>query len=531
MDRILHGPKLLTHIPLVSLGTRLFDKLKEKDDNVLFIDVSTDQKITNKEFLILSYKLAESLRCCGFKQNDVLVISGENSVFYYVPVVAGLFLGMISGFINQTYTKNEFLHLYDIYQPKIVFISSKLLNIFIEEKSKFQDLKIIILDDEDVSGYDTLSTFIEKNYNKNFCIDNFKPKDVNPIDQIAFITSSSGTTGLPKAVMITHDNISMRVNQLYDPRVSLVKEEIVFSILPFFHVFGLVINIAAVIRGNQIIMMKRFNEKLYLESIEKHHITHLAIVPTIAYTLVKSPIFKNYNVSTIEELFCGSNSLSEKVEEQLVELFPNLKCFRQGYGLTEATLGVVMMRTGEKKVGSAGKVVPGMSLCICDEFGKRLGAHERGEILIKGRMVTKGYYRNPEATKNSFVDGWLHTGDYGYYDEEGFVFIVDRLKDVIKYKGFQVSPVEIEGILISHPKVKAACVVGTPDELAGELPTGFVVKQPNVDVTEDELIQYVAERISKTKHLRGGIYFVEDLPKTSTGKIKRKVLRDSFNCV
>ncbi|XP_022903741.1 luciferin 4-monooxygenase-like [Onthophagus taurus] len=531
MDRILHGPKLLTPIPLVSLGIRLFDKLKEKDDKVLFIDVSNDQKITNKEFLILSCKLAESLRCCGFKQNDVLAISGENSIFYYVPVVAGLFLGMISGFINQTYTKNEFLNLYDIYQPKIVFISSKVLNIFIEEKNKFQDLKIIILDDEDVSGYDTLSTFIEKNCNKNICIDNFKPNNVNPIDQTAFITSSSGTTGLPKAVMITHDNIAMRVNQLYDPRVSLAKEEIIFSILPFFHVSGLVVNISHVMRGSQIITMKRFNEKLYLESIEKHHITHLAIVPTMAYSFVKSLIFKNYGVSTIEELFCGGNSLNEKIEEELVALFPNLKCFRQGYGLTEATLGVTMMRTGEKKVGSAGKIVPGMSLCICDEFGKRLGSHEAGEILVKGRLVTKGYYRNPEATKNTFVNEWLHTGDYGYYDEEGFVFIVDRLKDVIKYKGFQVAPVEIEGILLSHPKVKAACVVGKPDKLAGELPTGFVVKQPNVDITEEELIQFVAERISKTKHLRGGIYFVEDLPKTAIGKIKRKVLRDSLKCV
>nr|XP_022919121.1 luciferin 4-monooxygenase-like isoform X2 [Onthophagus taurus] len=482
MDRILNGPDFITPIPLVSIGIRLFEKLKEKEDDVLYVDVSKDTKLTNKEFLILCCKLAESLRNCGFKQNDVLAISAENSIYYNVPTVAGLFLGMITGFINQNYTKNEFLHLLNIYQPKIIFMSSKLLQFFESSDS----IKIVILDEEEIPGYDNLNMFIKKYCEPNFLIKNFKPVDVNTIEQLAFIASSSGTTGLSKAVMITHDNTAIRVNHISDPRFSLAKKEVVLLVVPNFHVFGILVSICGIINGNKLVIMQRFDEETYLKSIEKYKITNLPIVPTIIYS------------------------------------------FRQIYGLTESTFGITVMPTGETKVGSSGKIVPGMSLCICDEFGNRLGPNQRGEINLKGRMVTKGYYRNPKATKTTFIDGWLHTGDVGYYDEEGFVFIVDRLKDLIKYKGFQVPPAEVEGILISHPNVKAACVVGKPDEFAGELPTGFVVKQPNSNVTEEELIQFVAERISKTKHLHGGIYFWDELPLTASGKIQRHILRDSF---
>ncbi|XP_022919120.2 luciferin 4-monooxygenase-like [Onthophagus taurus] len=524
MDRILNGPDFITPIPLVSIGIRLFEKLKEKEDDVLYVDVSKDTKLTNKEFLILCCKLAESLRNCGFKENDVLAISAENSIYYNVPTVAGLFLGMITGFINQNYTKNEFLHLLNIYQPKIIFMSSKLLQFFESSDS----IKIIILDEEVIPGYDNLNMFIKKYCEPNFLIKNFKPVDVNTIEQIAFIASSSGTTGLSKAVMITHDNTAIRVNHISDPRFSLAKEEVVLLVVPNFHAFGILVSICGIINGNKLVIMQRFDEETYLKSIEKYKITNLPIVPTIIYRLVKSCILKDYNVSTVEEILCGSTPLSESVEKEFIKWFPNLQSFRQIYGLTESTFGITVMPTGETKFGSSGKIVPGMSLCICDEFGNRLGPNQRGEINLKGRMVTKGYYRNPKATKTTFIDGWLHTGDVGYYDEEGFVFIVDRLKDLIKYKGFQVPPAEVEGILISHPNVKAACVVGKPDEFAGELPTGFVVKQPNSNVTEEELIQFVAERISKTKHLHGGIYFWDELPLTASGKIQRHILRDSF---
>ncbi|XP_022906602.2 luciferin 4-monooxygenase-like [Onthophagus taurus] len=524
MNRILYGPDFLTPIPTDPIGIRLFEKLKEKGDDFLYIDASTDQKLTNKDFLILCCKLAKSLQNRGFKQNDVLAISAENSIFYNVPVVAGLFLGMISGFINQNYTKNEFLHLLNIYQPKIVFISSKLLPFF----DINQDLKIIILDEEEIPGYDNLKMFIKKNCDQHFCIEHFKPANVNTTNQTAFIASSSGTTGLSKAVMITHDNIGITINILDDPKFSVAKEATALLFMPNFHVYGLFMNISGIIKGNQMVVMKRFDEKILLKSIEKYKITNLPMVPAIAYTLIKSTIFKDYDVSSVEELYCASTSLSTKIEQDLIKLFPKLKSFCQAYGLTEATLSVTLMPINETKLGSSGKIVPGMSICFCDELGNRLGPNQPGEIYLKGRMITKGYYRNPEATKTTFIDGWLHTGDVGYYDEEGYVFIVDRVKDLIKYKGFQVPPAEIEGILITHPEVKAACVVGKPDELAGELPTGFVVKQPNSNVTEEELVQFVAERISKTKHLRGGIYFMEDLPKTSSGKIRRKELRDSL---
>ncbi|RZB39936.1 AMP-binding domain containing protein [Asbolus verrucosus] len=205
----------------------------------------------------------------------------------------------------------------------------------------------------------------------------------------------------------------------------------------------------------------------------------------------------------------------------------NIPVIRQGYGLTEATLGVIMMAIGDTKHGSSGKVVTYMSCKVRDpDTGKSLGPGLVGELCFKGPMVMKGYYGNEEATRNSFTsDGWLLTGDLAYYDENQYFYVVDRLKELIKYKAFQVAPAELEAILLSNPKIKDVGVVGVPNEEAGELPLAFVVKNEGVDLTEKEVIDFVAERVSSQKRLRGGVIFVSAIPKNPSGKILRRELR------
>lgn len=200
---------------------------------------------------------------------------------------------------------------------------------------------------------------------------------------------------------------------------------------------------------------------------------------------------------------------------------------RQGYGLSESTLSLLVQNDGACKPGSVGSVKLGIYAKVIDtETGKTLGPNQRGELCFKGDCIMKGYVGDTKSTQSMIQDGWLHTGDIGYFDDDFEFFIVDRIKELIKYKGFQVPPAEIEALLLTHRKIKDAAVIGKPDEESGELPLAFVVKQPNAVLSEDDVIKFVAENASPAKRLRGGVIFVDDIPKNPSGKILRRELRE-----
>lgn len=222
----------------------------------------------------------------------------------------------------------------------------------------------------------------------------------------------------------------------------------------------------------------------------------------------------------------GAAALSKELEDKVRERFNGSLTIRQSYGMTETALGVIAA-IKVVKPGSVGQVFKGMYAKVVDTHGKSLGPHQSGELWFKGNRVMKGYINNPEATREAIdQDGWLHTGDIAYYDNDKNFFIVDRLKELIKYKGFQVPPAEIEGLLLSHSKIADCCVIGIPDEETGELPLAFVVKQPSVELTEKEVQEFVAANTSKPKWLRGGVKFIEGIPKSPSGKILRRMLRE-----
>lgn len=229
------------------------------------------------------------------------------------------------------------------------------------------------------------------------------------------------------------------------------------------------------------------------------------------------------------DIGCGAATLSKEVEDQVRERFDNRIVVRQGYGMSETTLGV--LGTNQIfKAGSVGEPLQGVYIKVIDENGKSLGPNQRGELCFKGDRVMKGYINDDAATKETIdKDGWLHSGDIAYYDEDKQFYIVDRIKELIKYKAFQVPPAEIEGLLLSNEKVKDCGVIGIPDEESGELPFAFVVKQPGVKLTEKEVQDYVAKTASKPKWLRGGVRFVDEIPKNPSGKLLRRELRDLYN--
>ncbi|EFA06717.1 Luciferin 4-monooxygenase-like Protein [Tribolium castaneum] len=526
---VIHGPPPLQPLPRLSLGKLVYDSLLaniKKGD--AFVDAASGETISYLDLLKKSCFLAESLLKSGYGRDTIVSISSENNVQFYIPVIACLYIGAVVAPINHNYTEYETTHSLNICKPRIVFCSKAVAQKFVQLKNRlgFTE-KIVIIDDDfcDIYGTETLAHFIKTGLRGFAPLCRFPGVDFDPDKQIAFIMCSSGTTGLPKGVMQTHTNLMVRYMHTIDPRY-VQKADTFLGILPFFHGFGLVTNFFALVQGEKIVVIKRFEEKLFLKAVQDYKIPSLWLAPPLVVLLAKSPLVDQYDLSCIREVTSGAAPLSKETEELVMKRL-KIKGIRQGYGLTEATLGVIMMSVGDIKHGSSGKVATYMKCKIRDpETGKSLGPGKVGELCFKGPMVMPGYYNNEEATRNSFTsDGWLLTGDLGYYDQDEYFYIVDRLKELIKYKGFQVAPAELEAVILSHPKVQDVGVVGLPDESSGELPVAFVVKKPGANLTEKEIIDFVAGKVSSQKRLRGGVIFVPAIPKNPSGKILRRELR------
>jgi 4-coumarate--CoA ligase len=250
------------------------------------------------------------------------------------------------------------------------------------------------------------------------------------------------------------------------------------------------------------------------------------MVPPLMVFLAKSPLVDTYDLSSLREFIVGAAPLKASTELAVKKRIGNNLVVRQGFGMSELTLATTIQKNIFKP-GSVGDLNPGQWAKIVDENGEALGPNKPGELLVKGTQRMHSYFENTQATRDTITpDGWLRTGDVAYYDEDQQFFIIDRLKELIKYKGFQVPPAEIEGILLKHPKIKEAAVIGIPDEEAGELPLAFVVKQEDAEIFEQEIIDFVASNASKAKHLNGGVIFIEEIPKNLSGKILRRQLRE-----
>lgn len=294
------------------------------------------------------------------------------------------------------------------------------------------------------------------------------------------------------------------------------------AVPPFHHAFGLIMTLnASLLQGATLVTMERFDPEAYLRAIQEHRISRLYIVPTIAVLLARSPLVDRFDLSSLRSAVSGGAALDPEVARQVRDR-TGLR-IGQGYGLTEGMVSFMQVEDAEPN-GSVGVPTPNIECKIVDiTTGEALGPHHRGEVLIRGPHVMLGYLDAEEATRKVLEpDGFLHTGDLGYFDENEELFLVDRIKELIKYKGQQVSPVELEAVLMAHPKVADAAVVGVPDEEASELPKGIVVaREP---VTAEELMAFVAERVAPYKKIRR-IEFVEQIPRTPVGKIERRALK------
>ncbi|KAF2904079.1 hypothetical protein ILUMI_02096 [Ignelater luminosus] len=529
---ILSGPKETTKIPNQTLGRLIFDCLKKRPHNdEINVNAYTGDALTAEKLLTSSVKLSIVFKKMGLGRGDVIAVICENCLNYFIPFAAAFYMGVTVNPLNSAYTVGELKSLLLISKPKLILCSEKSYKTVLEVAQDINITKanILFMEHNEYEKESEIQCFEELLESVTVNINDFEPEEYD-ISETALIMSSSGTTGHPKGVQLSHENIRSAILPFSNPNHGAYSsKDATVLVPPFYHLFGLLHEFCAVIIGIKVIIMDGFNPEVYLKAIQDYKATILNAVPPLVHFLARSPLVDEYDLSAVKDIVCGGAPLSSTVEKEFEDRFPKLKV-RQLYGLTEASgMCVAIPRSClPNKDGTAGVLIENVLAKIVDvETNKSVCSYKVGEICFKGPMVMKGYFSNPDATKNCFdEEGFLHTGDLGYYDEDGYFYVVDRIKELIKYKGFQVPPAELETLLLSHPAVKDCGVIGISDERAGQVPLAFVVPKEEAVVVEKELVDYVAERISVTKRLYGGVKFVKEIPKTPSGKILRRKLVD-----
>jgi acyl-CoA synthetase (AMP-forming)/AMP-acid ligase II len=349
---------------------------------------------------------------------------------------------------------------------------------------------------------------------------------IDTATHVVAMPMSSGTTGFPKVVQLTHRNVVANTIQS-SAAIQLTEHDVMIGILPFFHIYGMTVLMSlALWRGATVVTMPRFELEPFLRLMQDHRVTYACLVPPIVLALAKHPDVDRFDLTALEYVISGAAPLDPGVGQAAAA---RLGCqVQQGYGLTETSpvLSAPARDAARARPVSAGLIVPNTEIRVVEleEGADEPALGEDGEIWVRGPQVMAGYLDDPDADAWIFPgEGWLRTGDIGHVDDDGYLYVVDRLKELIKYRGFQVPPAELEALLLSHPAIADAAVVPAPDPRAGEVPKAFVVKTASAELTEGEVMSFVAERVPSYKKVRR-VEFVDEIPRSLSGKILRRVL-------
>lgn len=450
----------------------------------------------------------------------------HNSPEFAFTFLGASFVGAVVTTANPLYTASEITLQVEISKPRLIITHACYVE-KVKHHASADGVKIITIDPPPSPEIIHFSVLTRSDENLLTLVE-------VKADDTAALPFSSGTTGLPKGVMLSHRNIVTCISQQVDgenPANHIDREDRVLCVLPMFHVYSMISVMLCCLRvGAVIVVMPKFEINELMELIQKYRVTIAPFVPPILLGIAKSPAAAaKFDLSSVRRVVCGAAPMDRKLELSLKAKLPNA-IIGQGYGMTEAGLLSVCLGFAKSplkfKAGSCGSVIRNAWMKIVDPAtGASLSRNQAGEICIKGGAVMKGYYKDPEATRRTMdEEGWLHTGDIGYVDDGDEVYIVERLKELIKYKGFHVAPAELEALLIAHPSISEAAVVPMADEDAGEVPVAFVVRANASNISELQIKKYIANQVVSYKRIKR-VFFTDTIPKAPSGKILRKNLR------
>ncbi|XP_059287945.1 probable CoA ligase CCL5 [Lycium ferocissimum] len=515
--------------PNQSLDVTTFISSRAHNGKIAFIDATTGKQLTFSDV----YNAVESLATClsvdmGIRKGHVILLLSPNSIYFPIICLAVMSLGAIITTTNPLNTNQEIAKQIKDSNPVLAFTISQLL-----PKLTGSGLPVILINGEqDIAhkasfGNLKIVGVLENLMKRKPCESRLKERVTQ--DDTATLLYSSGTTGASKGVVSSHRNLIAMVQTIVG-RFKLDEGEQTFiCTVPMFHIYGLAAFAAGLLAsGSTVVVLSKFEMDEMLSSIHKYKAAYLPLVPPILVALVNNAdmIRKKYDLSSLKNVLSGGAPLSKEVIEGFLEKYPNVVIL-QGYGLTESTgIGASTDSLEEsRRYGTAGILSPSMEAKIVDpESGKAFPVNKTGELWLRGPTIMKGYFSNEEATASTLdSEGWLRTGDICYIDEDGFIFVVDRLKELIKYKGYQVPPAELEALLLTHPEISDAAVIPFPDKEVGQFPMAYVVRKSGSSMSESAVRDFIAKQVAPYKRIRR-VAFVASIPKNPSGKILRKDL-------
>ena len=519
-------------IPDVSLPDFILGANEDRPDAVALIDGMRGDRLTYGQLAAYVGRVAAALHERGLRKGDVVAIFSPNTAWYPVVFHGIAAASLVSTPINSLYTPDEIAFQLRDSGAKMLITVSPFLDRALAAVERAPVDEVVVMDGAE--GHPSLQDLLGSTAPA-------PQVDIDPPDDLVTLPYSSGTTGLPKGVMLTHRNLVANVVQqqaVFDRRHA---DERIIAVLPFFHIYGLTVLMnQGLALGGTVVTLPRFDLADFLRTLQDHEITRAFVAPPIVLALAKHPLVDQFDLSSLRAITSGAAPLDEALaraaEQRLRKGADTGVTIGQGYGMTELspvshTTPDAGMEppgvTGEVPKGSVGYALPNTECRLVDPAsGEDVGPGERGELWVRGPQVMKGYLNNPQATADTVdPEGWLHTGDVTVVDEQGRYTVVDRVKELIKYKGYQVAPAELEAVLVGHPEIADAAVIGVKDQESGdELPKAFVVPTPGSQLTADAVMEYMAEKVAPHKKVRL-VEFIEQVPKSAAGKILRKELR------
>ncbi|WP_416978209.1 AMP-binding protein [Streptomyces sp. T028] len=486
------------------------------------VDASSGRTLTYGELAALVRGLAAGFAAAGIGKGDVVALHSPNTILFPVVLYATTAAGGTVTTLSPLALPAEIAkQLIDAGARLMVSVSALIETardaVELVRRQTGREIEILVCDKAD--GHPPVLGLVGDGVVPAF--------EIDPATDVAVLPYSSGTTGVPKGVMLTHRNLCTNLVQM-NALHRIEENDRVIAILPFFHIFGLTALVNnALHRGATVYVHARFDLDAFLTSLERDRITHAYVAPPVMLALAKHPAVGNLDLSHLRRVICAAAPLDAGVQSAVVARLGVE--VGQAYGMTELSPASHLHADGnlDEPVACVGHLLPSTQARLVDPIsGLDVAVGEPGEVWIRGPQVMKGYFGRPEETDALIdADGWLHTGDIGRVDEDGNWFIVDRVKELIKYKGYQVAPAEIEALLVNHPGIADAAVIGVSDEEGNEVPKAFVVPAPGASVTSDEVMAYVEGQVAPYKRVRR-VEFIEAVPKAASGKILRRRLRE-----